>query len=404
MPFEIYVALRYLREARFQTFLILAAIGVGVGIVVFLSALINGLQDNLIATTLGSQPHVVVTRVEAPPTMTVDPNFRVTGFVEKPPARELILNSWRDIIKEISSFPGISALAAVASGPAVATRGSASVEVALRGVIPEDYNKIVPISAKIKSGRFVLASDEALIGVELARSLGISVGDKFRIETVFRRPAILRVTGIFDLGSKDVNRRWILTHLRLAQSLLNTPGGVTSIEIRISDVFRAEETAQFIAARTGLTADSWIKLNKQLMAGLKSQSSSRYIIEFFVIVAVALGIASVLLVAVVQKSKEIGIMRAFGSSSRQMLGIFLFQGAVLGSLGSLGGTLLGAVLAHLFRGFSRNIDGSPTFPVEVTLGLLGGTSLLAIAVGVAAAAFPAWRATKLDPATVIRYG
>ena len=159
-----------------------------------------------------------------------------------------------------------------------------------------------------------------------------------------------------------------------------------------------------INARTGLESSSWIKLNKQLMAGLKSQSSSRYIIEFFVVVAVALGIASVLLVAVVQKSKEIGIMRAFGASDRQMIGIFLFQGAVLGSIGSLGGSLLGGLLAHFFRSFSRNIDGSPTFPVAVTPGLLASTSLLAIAVGVAAAAFPAWRATKLDPATVIRYG
>lgn len=404
MPFEIFVAIRYLREARFQTSLILAAVAVGVSVVVFLSALINGLQDNLIATTLGSQPHIIVTRVESAPKVLPDPTHRVVALVEQPPARELVLNNWPIIVKDLTSVPGIVATAAVASGPAVATRGAASMEVALRGLIPEDYNQIVPVAAKIRAGRFALGSEEALVGTEFARNLGINVGDKFRIETIHRRSATLRVSGIFDLGSKDVNRRWVLTNLRLAQSLLASPGGVTSIEIRISDVFKAEDTAQMIAARTGLNADSWIKLNKQLMAGLKSQSSSRYIIEFFVIVAVALGIASVLLVAVVQKSKEIGIMRAFGSSDRQILGIFLFQGAVLGSIGSLFGSLIGGLLAQLFRSVSRNIDGSPTFPVAVTIGLVGGTSLLAIAVGVAAAAFPAWRATKLDPAAVIRYG
>lgn len=404
MPFEIFVAIRYLREARFQTGLILAAVAVGVSVVVFLSALINGLQDNLIAVTLGSQPHIVVTRVESAPKVLADRGRRVVALVEQPPARELVLNNWPIIVRDIVTISGVEATAALASGPAVATRGAASMEVALRGLVPGDYNRIVPIAAKIRSGQFVLGSEEALVGTEFARNLGINVGDKFRIETIFRRSATLRVSGIFDLGSKDVNRRWVLTNLRLAQSLLDSQGGVTSIEIRIRDVFKAEDTARIVAARTGLNADSWIKLNKQLMAGLKSQSSSRYIIEFFVIIAVALGIASVLLVAVVQKSKEIGIMRAFGSSDRQMLGIFLFQGAVLGSIGSIGGSLIGGLLAHLFRRLSRNIDGSPTFPVDVTVGLIGGTSLLAIAVGVAAAAFPAWRATKLDPAAVIRYG
>ncbi len=196
----------------------------------------------------------------------------------------------------------------------------------------------------------------------------------------------------------------MLTSLRVGQTLLDMPGGVTSLEVRTNDVFAADEIASMIAARTGLQADSWIKLNKQLMTGLKSQSSSRYIIEFFVIIAVALGIASVLLVAVVQKSKEIGIMRAFGTSDRQVIGVFLLQGAILGSMGSVGGSLLGAVLAMGFRSAARNPDGSPTFPVAVTVALLASTALIAITVGVAAAAFPAWRATKLDPATVIRYG
>jgi lipoprotein-releasing system permease protein len=248
------------------------------------------------------------------------------------------------------------------------------------------------------------SSDQVLIGTELARNLGIGIGEKFRIETTTSRPSTFSVAGIFDLGSKDVNRRWVLTSLRVGQSLLDMPGGVTSLEIRTGDVFAADDVATAIAARTGLRAESWIKLNQQLMTGLKSQNSSRYIIEFFVVVAVALGIASVLLVAVVQKSKEIGIMRAFGTSDRQVIGVFLLQGAILGSIGSVGGSALGAALALSFQTLARNPDGSPTFPVAVTVGLLASTALLAIGVGIAAAAFPAWRATRLDPATVIRYG
>jgi lipoprotein-releasing system permease protein len=402
--FEIFIALRYLREARFQTFLILAAVSVGVGVVVFLSALINGLQDNLLATTLGSQPHVIITRVEAPPIVLPDSRRIVAALVEQPPARELILHDWTNVQRDVRSVPGVVAVSAVASGPGLATRGAASKTIAIRGIIPEDYDQIVKISSKLKAGSFSLSGDKVLVGMELARDLGIGVGEKFRIETTDSQPATFSIAGIFDLGNKDVNRRWVLTSLRVGQTLLDMPGGVTSIEIRTDDVFAADEIADMIAARTGLQADSWIKLNKQLMTGLKSQSSSRYIIEFFVIIAVALGIASVLLVAVVQKSKEIGIMRAFGTSDRQVIGVFLLQGAILGSLGSLGGSLLGAILAFGFRSIARNPDGSPTFPVAVTVGLLASTTLIAISVGIAAAAFPAWRATKLDPATVIRYG
>lgn len=404
MPFEIYVAIRYLKEARFQTALILAAVALGVGVVVFLSALINGLQDSLIATTLGSQPHVIVSRSESTPKTTSESGREVLALVERPPARELVLNNWPSLLKDIRPIAGVRAVAAIASGPAVALRGAATKEVALRGMIFHDYDRVIPLSTKIRRGRMPLGGEEALIGIELASNLGIGVGDKFRLEAINQRATGLTVAGIFDLGSKDVNRRWVLVNLRLAQSLLSIPGGVTSIEVKIDDVFTAETVATHIAQRTGLTADSWIKLNKQLMAGLKSQSSSRYIIEFFVVLAVALGIASVLLVAVVQKSKEIGIMRAFGASDRQMIGIFLFQGAVLGGLGSIGGSLLGGALATLFRGVSRNIDGSPTFPVAITAGLVASTSLLALGVGIAAAAFPAWRATQLDPAAVIRYG
>ncbi len=404
MPFELFIALRYLREARFQTFLILAAVSVGVGVVVFLSALINGLQANLIATTLGSQPHVVVTRVEETPKALPEQSGLVAALVEQPPARELVLHDWTRILKDLRGISRVVEVTALASGPAIATRGAASKTIALRGIIPESFDRIVPVSTKLKQGRFSLTGDQVLIGTELATDLGLGVGEKFRLETSERRTANVTIAGIFDLGNKDVNRRWVLSSLRRAQTLLDMPGGATSLELKIDDVFAAEEVALQVGERTGLQSDSWIKLNKQLMTGLKSQSSSRYIIEFFVVIAVALGIASVLLVAVVQKSKEIGIMRAFGTKDKQVLGVFLLQGGMLGTLGSFGGCLLGTLLALGFRSMAQNPDGSPIFPVAVTVGLLSSTALLAITVGVAAAAFPAWRATKLDPATVIRNG
>ena len=404
MPFELYIAIRYLREARFQTGLILAAVAVGVAVIVFLSALIDGLQANLISTTLGSQPHVIVTRTQAPPRPQATGDVLPLDLVEQPPARELVLHDWPQVVRDVKGIAGVEAVAALATGPATVSRGAAVKTVALRGSIPGDYDRIIQVTRRLRAGRFLVTGNQVLIGIELAKDLGLGVGEKFSLDAGGGHTITAAIAGIFDLGNKDVNRRWVLTSLRLAQSLLAMPGGVTSIEVRIQDVFAAETIADRVASRTGLQADGWIKLNKQLMTGLAAQSRSRDVIEFFVVVAVALGIASVLLVAVVQKSREIGIMRAFGASDRQMIRVFLIQGAILGSLGSVVGSLLGGLLGAVFGQSVRNPDGSPTFPIAVTPNLIASTSLIAIAVGIASAALPAIRATKLDPATVIRNG
>jgi lipoprotein-releasing system permease protein len=145
-------------------------------------------------------------------------------------------------------------------------------------------------------------------------------------------------------------------------------------------------------------------LNAELLSGLSAQSSSKTMIQFFVVVTVALGIASVLIVSVVQKSREIGILRAVGTPPRRILAIFLIQGGVLGLAGSLVGSALGAFFAKAFETMTSNADGLPRFPVQVDLSLLAGASLLATGVGLLAAVIPARRAARLDPATAIRRG
>jgi lipoprotein-releasing system permease protein len=159
-----------------------------------------------------------------------------------------------------------------------------------------------------------------------------------------------------------------------------------------------------ISERTGLPADSWMKLNAQLLVGLRSQDSSKSMIQFFVVIAVALGIASVLIVSVVQKSKEIGILRAVGTPSRSILSIFLIQGGLLGALGSVVGCGLGTLFSLFFEKLAANPDGTPTFPVDLNPGLYLSASALAVGIGLVSALLPARRASKLDPATAIRYG
>ena len=145
-------------------------------------------------------------------------------------------------------------------------------------------------------------------------------------------------------------------------------------------------------------------LNQQLLVGLRSQNSSSYMIQAFVVIAVALGIASVLVVWVVQKNREIGILRAVGTTRRQVLHIFLIQGMLLGAGGWVLGVGIGTVLSFIFSAMATNPDGSPTFPVNLSPQLFLGTLLMALAVGHLSAVAPARRAAGLDPAQVIQRG
>jgi lipoprotein-releasing system permease protein len=324
--------------------------------------------------------------------------------VERAATRVGTLEQWQQLQQIVQRVPAVVAVAPTVAGSAFASKGSVSRTVALRGVEADSYRRIIPMDEKLTSGSFHLVGSETVIGVELAHDLGASVGDKIRIVSTEGREDIFTVTGIFDLGNKDLNQRWVFVSMRAAQTLLDLPGLASTIEAKVNDVFAADRVAADIAARTGLDADSWMKLNAQLLVALRSQNSSSYMIQVFVMLAVMLGIASVLVVSVVQKSREIGILRATGTSSARVTRIFLIQGAIVGALGSLLGCVFGAGLSILFEAMARNPDGSPRFPVDLGPGRFALSIAIATIVGLLAAVAPARRAAALDPATVIRYG
>lgn len=409
MPFELIVALRYLREGRGQTALILTGIAVGVGVIVFLSALINGLQDSLIEQTLGSQAHIVVRPVEDMPRVLrteAGADTAVVGGVrvQRPPQRVRSITEWQQAVADIAGLPGVVAVAPTVAGPAMANRGEGSSSVAIRGVDPESYGTIVDLRERLVEGDLDLSGARALVGIELAADLGLAVGDRLRLHPTPERGGVYTVAGIFDFGATELNERWVFVSLRSAQAMFALEGGVSTIEVRVDQVFEAEAQSQRIAERTGLASASWMETNSQLLVALRSQSSSSYMIQAFVILAVALGIASVLAVSVTQKEREIGILRATGTGTGRLMRVFLIEGGILGLGGAAAGLLLGTVLALLFANLAQNPDGSPTFPVALTPALFTRAVLTAVVVGVVAAAIPARRAARLDPAQAIHSG
>ena len=190
--------------------------------------------------------------------------------------------------------------------------------------------------------------------------------------------------------------------LHTAQALLGLIGGVTSIDLTVPDIYAAEVVAQAISAATGVEADSWIRTNTQLYIAINAQIVANTSIRFFVGLAIAFGIAAVLIVSVTQKSKEIGILRAMGASRGQIMRVFLLEGGVLGLAGSLFGSLLGAAAIVAWGALVKNPDGTPLFPLELDPRLFIGAAVLATLTGVVAALAPALRGARLDPVVAIR--
>lgn len=395
------VAIRFLYEGKTQSLLILTGIAVGTAVIVFLSSLITGLQETIIQRTLGTQAQIIIRPPDEVPQAL---NPQADARVERPAQRLRSIVGWVQVVAAVRRVPGVSAVAPTIAGPGFALRSRGANAIALRGIDPESYAGIVDLSRYVTAGTFRLGAFESVIGTELARDLGVGVGDKLRLQTAGGRTTVLRVSGLIDVGSRDLNLRWVFVSLKQAQTLLGVEGGVSTIEVRVADIFSATPIAEQIAERTGLRADSWMMTNAQLMVGLRSQSASSAMIQVFVILAVALGIASVLAVSVVQKAREIGIMRAVGTGESQILHIFLLQGFLLGLIGSGIGTLAGVGLSVFFAELTRSPDGSALFPLSLSWALYARAIAVATIVGVASAALPARRAARLDPAEVIRYG
>ncbi|WP_374554617.1 ABC transporter permease [Thermomonas sp.] len=399
MWIETTIAMRFLRQGRGQSLLILFGIAVGVSVIVFVTALISGLQANIIQRTLGTQAHI---RVQAPD--------EVNRIAPAPPGTlQLVLEdrraqvlrtivNWPQVRDVLDRLPGITAVSPVVSGPAFGRRGEAVQSIALVGVDLPRYLRVIPLDRNMVDGRLDLGSGNAVIGRQLAKDLGLRTGGKLRIDAGKGREAIVNVAGIFELGVRELDARYVYLDLKQTQSLLALPGGVTVIDVTVADLFGADRSAARIRGLTGLKAESWMETNAQLMNALSSQSMSTRMISVFVAMSVALGIASVLAVSVTQRTREIGILRAMGTRRGQMLRVFLVQGAVLGLAGSLIGALAGLGLVGAFNTF-----GPKLFYIPLPPALIPAAMALATVAGVVAAAVPASRAAKLDPVEAIRH-
>ena len=401
--FERQVATRFLREGRMQTALIIVGVAAGVAVVAYISALITGLQRNTLEKTLGAQAHMTLSALEDAVTSARRPDAAATVLSQTQPRaqRPRSIANWRALVPVLEAMPQIAAVSPTVSGAGLAVRGEATKSITLIGVELEQYERIVHLSNKVVAGEAHLGPGEGIIGRELADDLGVRVGDRISLVTGSITDS-LRVTALVDLGVRELNRRTVIVPLRTAQSLVGLPGGATSLEMTLKDIWSAQALAADLSRRFPYKVESWQQANASLVSALNAQSISTGVIRAVVMVVVVLGIASVLVVSVVQKRREIGILRAMGATQGQVLRIFLLQGAIVGAVGSVLGVLLAVGLIWVFAALVRGSDGLPLFVITLSPGLALEVAGIATLCGVLAAVAPARRAAKLDPAQAIR--
>ncbi|MEO7996618.1 MAG: ABC transporter permease, partial [Gemmatimonadaceae bacterium] len=314
MPFEWIVGIRFLREGRVQTAFIVGGVALGVAVIVFISALITGLQSSLIERVLTGIPHIQLTPRKDIVRALRDavPGVREGAVMQAPLQRLKGIDQWQNVVAQVAAMPEVVIASPSVAGSAVVVRGDVSRVIGLTGMIPDLYFRVVQLPSKIVKGSARLDGTNILIGIQLAADLGIGVGDKLNVTGAGGVVTTLTVIGIFDMGNKYVNERSTFVALRTAQTLMALPGGVTSIDVTVRDVYAAEVIAQRIMSTASVEADSWISANAQFFTAITAQTISMDAIRFFVGLSVAFGIASVLVVSVVQKSREIGILRAMG--------------------------------------------------------------------------------------------
>ncbi|MEQ1518353.1 MAG: FtsX-like permease family protein [Usitatibacteraceae bacterium] len=404
LPFEWIAAVRFLREGRMQSIFIIAGVAIGVGVIVFMSALLSGMQANIFSRVLSSQPHITIQRPPqvATPLREPENGEAVIATVQKPSQRMSSLDQWQKLRDQLKQRADVVAVSPTASGPAFVIRGDATQAISLIGIDPEQYSRIVPLPDKMVAGTFRMTNSDMLVGVQFTDDLGVKLGDKLRVATSSGANLTLNIAGVFDLGSRGANQRNVYVLLSTAQNLLNLVGGVSSIDVTVVDPYAAEDIAQSITGQTGLQVLSWIAANNQFFLGMNAQKFSSLLIRIFVGLSVAAGIASVLVVSVVQRQKDIGILRAMGGSRGQIMRVFLIQGALVGLLGSLAGSALGAGLLSAWAHIAKNPDGTPMFVIVIDPMLFVWSAVNATITGVVAAATPAIRASRLDPVVAMR--
>ncbi len=395
MLFSLRVAVRFLIEGRGQSLFIIIGIAVGVSVIIFIGAIITSLQSNLIEQTLGNSAHITISESsDIFRDIRQDSRF---GLIESQQRKTVDFQNWRPVLDNLENKEPFTAVSPVLEGNGFLVKGGEDTSVLLRGIELDRANHIYQISERIIKGTDALEGNRILIGKDLAEDFRLSVGDVAVIALANNIRERFNIQGIFDFENQSINSNWIFIDLKRAQKLLDKETYISKIELQVGDVFAADLLSRELSLQLGgLAVDNWKDQNAQLLNALSSQSLSNYVIQIFVLLAVTLGISSVLGISVVQRSRELGILKALGIKNNSSRMIFIFQGGILGFFGALIGTILGVLLIYAFTNFVS------IFSIDVQVSQMILIVVVTTIACIVSAVIPANSSAKLNPIEVIR--
>jgi lipoprotein-releasing system permease protein len=332
----------------------------------------------------------------------------ILSRIERQSAQRKEIENWPQAVKVIRGIPHVVAIAPAVTGQAFVARGGKRIGAQAFGADPEKLDAVTAINKYVFAGHYLgLASDETVLSYKLTQDLGVTLGDRVRITSTEGRSDSFRVTGIYDTGQQlSFGSRVYITR-RAAQSLYATGTAVESLLVRTDDLMAADGVADRIAALLNYKAESWSREAPQVVSGLKAQRAVAYLISALALAASAFAIASILIVSVVQKGKQIGILKSMGAKNRQILMIFTLEGLQIALVGSTLGAVVGALTVwaiSLVKQPLMRMGGTPQqlLPTKLTWEVLAVAMLAAIISTVLASILPARRAARLDPVQVMR--
>ena len=411
MSFEFFIGSRYLRTKQKQTFIslitILSIAGVTVGVMalIVVIAVMAGFESDLRSRILGVESHIVIMRNSGP------------------------FSDYRNILEHVENTDGVEA-ATPFINTQIMLRSSLSVSGAvLRGIDPDSADRVIKNLDKVSLKNLKetdqrestsISMPAIILGKQLAKNLGVMHGDpvylispKGMVSPIGHIPTMkqFKVAGLFESGMYEYDRSLAYIHIKDAQKILRMGDSVNGIEVRVNDIYNAGNIAGKIVKGLGFQywARDWMQMNQNLFSALKLEKTVMFIILALIVLVAAFNIASTLIMMVMEKTKDIAILKAMGATDKSIRKIFVFKGIAIGSIGTILGVCLGFILCTVLKYYQfielpGDVYYITTLPVKLELLDVVMIASAAMAISFLATLYPARQASKLDPVEAIRYG